>query len=444
VIAGSAAVPAATGCTTHQCDQSCIQFGEFGGALNANCAAGNPDSAGNPRPIGAVSQKDGDLVWESSSMSGPWLDFPGGRTYIFFWPPAFAGLTPYELHAYVSTSQNGADSQFVVDPGYVSTFSGANGLGVTVFNGACAEYFLRVEARASPPSVTMFGGQGPSALGDIWRYDNVSWSSVEPSGDMPAARFQSAVASVNGTVVLFGGTDGSNQLGDTWLWDGVTWTQPNLSSSPGPSPRSGAAMATLNGQAILFGGFDGGKRLGDTWAWNGTSWTPLSPPSPPPARSDAAMALAFQSLILFGGTDGTNALGDTWALSATDDAGDLAWSQVNGSPAPPARRDAAFATSSAASALGAVLFGGSDGRNALNDTWLWNGGSWTQETTTGQPSARDSAAAAPLGNDIILFGGRDGSGATLGDTWVWDGTTWMAQNPKNPPAPRFGAALVGF
>jgi hypothetical protein len=445
VIAGAAAVPAATGCTTHQCDQDCIQFGELNGTLAANCAAGNPDVAGNAQPIGAVSQDLDDLVWESSSMTGPWLDFPGGRTYIFFWPPAFAGVTPYQITPMVSTMQyaQSPGAQSILGTGQVSVLSGINGLGITVYNDSCAEYFLRVEARAHPPSVTMFGGQGASVLGDVWRYDNLAnWTLVEPSNPSPAARLQSAVASVNGTVVLFSGSDGSNPLGDTWLWDGVTWTEQFPTSSP--SPRSGASMAALNGQAILFGGFDGSQRLADTWAWDGTNWTQLSLSPSPPARSDAAMALAFQSLVLFGGTDGTNALGDTWALSATDDAGDLGWTQVSGSPAPPARRDAAFATSSAPGALGAVLFGGSDGTNALGDTWLWNGGSWTQETTTVQPAARDSAAAAQLGTSVVLFGGRDGTGKTLGDTWVWDGASWTARSPASPPPARLGAALVTF
>jgi len=102
------------------------------------------------------------------------------------------------------------------------------------------------------------------------------------------------MAAVAHTAVLFGGYDAVSDLGDTWTWDGVSWTQQDVS---GPSPaRSSAAMATLNGTVVLFGGLREGSAvipaaeatLSDTWTWDGAKWTKLDVPGPS-ARFGAVM-----------------------------------------------------------------------------------------------------------------------------------------------------------
>jgi hypothetical protein len=98
------------------------------------------------------------------------------------------------------------------------------------------------------------------------------------------------MATLNGTVVLFGGTGAnSSVLGDTWIWNGTTWTEANVS---GPSARYYHAMATLNGTVVLFGGcptIDCSAPLSDTWTWNGTGWTQIGVTGPS-ARDGHAMA----------------------------------------------------------------------------------------------------------------------------------------------------------
>ena len=55
-----------------------------------------------------------------------------------------------------------------------------------------------------------------------------------------------------------------------------------------------------------------------------------------------------------------------------------------------------------------VLFGGYDG-GFLDDTWTWNGSTWTQMTPATSPPARDSASMAydPGTGQLVLFGGWD-------------------------------------
>ncbi|MFZ4431216.1 MAG: Kelch repeat-containing protein, partial [Phycisphaerales bacterium] len=86
-----------------------------------------------------------------------------------------------------------------------------------------------------------------------------------------------------------------------------------------------------------------------------------------------------------------------------------------------------------------VLFGGIQSNNiVLDDTWLWNGTSWSEVPGVGpRPAAR---AAHRLVYDstrgvCVLFGGEvpgGGLGEHLADTWEWDGTQWGAKPLQGP------------
>ena len=67
-----------------------------------------------------------------------------------------------------------------------------------------------------------------------------------------------------------------------------------------------------------------------------------------------------------------------------------------------------------------ILFGGFDGSGFQNDTWNWDGTTWTQLTPATSPSARFEASMAfdPATGQMILFGGENSG--VLGDTWNWD------------------------
>lgn len=96
-----------------------------------------------------------------------------------------------------------------------------------------------------------------------------------------------------------------------------------------------------------------------------------------------------------------------------------------------------------------VLFGGTTGAYGagpgLADTWLWNGSSWSQSPATG-PSARFGAAMHfdPAVGGPVLFGGGDsyGSSTMPDDTWVFTGTSWIEQSPSSPPQARFSPAMT--
>jgi hypothetical protein len=69
-----------------------------------------------------------------------------------------------------------------------------------------------------------------------------------------------------------------------------------------------------------------------------------------------------------------------------------------------------------------VMFGGNAPGRYLNDTWTWNGRTWTRQHPAASPSARDGAAMAYDADTrtAVLFGGVPDVGTgELGDTWAW-------------------------
>ncbi|HEY5937311.1 MAG TPA: kelch repeat-containing protein, partial [Kofleriaceae bacterium] len=47
----------------------------------------------------------------------------------------------------------------------------------------------------------------------------------------------------------------------------------------------------------------------------------------------------------------------------------------------------------------------------------------------------------PSLREVVLFGGRDASGA-VADTWSWNGSRWQQLQPATAPSPRMGHAMV--
>jgi hypothetical protein len=76
-----------------------------------------------------------------------------------------------------------------------------------------------------------------------------------------------------------------------------------------------------------------------------------------------------------------------------------------------------------------VLFGGDYAKIQTEDTWTWDGQTWTQQHPTTSPPARyDSSMAYDVGHQqVVLFGGF-GAGMMTGDTWTWDGHDWTHAN----------------
>jgi uncharacterized protein (TIGR03437 family) len=292
--------------------------------------------------------------------------------------------------------------------------------------------------------VVVFGGANgyggiyisAQALDDTWVWDGSNWTEKAPQTS-PSARAGHSMAydAAHGQVVMFGGYSDGVVSSDTWVWDGSNWTQKTPQTSPSARIYYAMAYDSAHGQTVLFGGGSAdGVIFAETWVWDGSNWTQRSPKTSPPARTAHAMAYdsAHGQVVLFGGEGNSFAvLNDTWVWDGTN------WTQKlpQNSPPPPGGRSInAFVTAMAYdSAHGQVVLY----RGDLNETWLWDGSNWTQQSPQDSPQGRVYYAMAydSAHSQVVLFGGEDTNEVTLGDTWTWEGGALSA------PAPSIGSVV---
>lgn len=277
-------------------------------------------------------------------------------------------------------------------------------------------------------TLVMFGGNSTVAntpLGDTWELTDGHWTQVATSGPPPRVDGAMAYDAVHKQMVLFGGRGFTSTPlpSETWLWDGATWSRATP-STPAPSPRTSLRMAydTSRSRVVLFGGVG---ELDDTWEWDGAGWLQLHPAHVPPGRKNHMLAydLAARKIVLFGGfavIGGiTQPVSDTWTWDGVD------WTAMPPSAVAP-RLDGAIGWNPARQRL--VLFGGFPtsfvSGVALDDSWEWDGSTWTQVFASTVPIARGSHAAfpAPDGSGLMVYGGNAAFGTALsvaafGDLW---------------------------
>jgi hypothetical protein len=160
----------------------------------------------------------------------------------------------------------------------------------------------------------------------------------------------------------------------------------------------------------------------------------LSRPTLSEPSHRAAPAMAFEPLlgkhIYFGGYDSA-LLQDTWEWDGTS------WTPLPLSVQPAPRMHHTMTYFGASSTV--VLFGGDSGANVLSDTWSWNGSQWNILQPQASPSPRAGHATCydSARNRLVLFGGYNCCPPNrLGDTWEWDGASWLPASPVNTPVAR--------
>ncbi|WP_284642501.1 cadherin-like beta sandwich domain-containing protein [Paenibacillus silviterrae] len=175
------------------------------------------------------------------------------------------------------------------------------------------------------------------------------------------------------------------------------------------------------------------------------AWKRISLNISPDARQSAAMAYdeSAGNVVMFGGQGSTGLLDETWIW----DGSQQTWQELLNLPLKPSnRKGAAIAYDPVSRKV--LLFGGEGQAGVLNDTWFWNGTDAKWEQVTGladAPSARGGAQLAYDGEQLVLFGGYTGSGASktlLGDTWLWNGASWTREQPIQSPPPIYNGRMA--
>jgi hypothetical protein len=117
------------------------------------------------------------------------------------------------------------------------------------------------------------------------------------------------------------------------------------------------------------------------------------------------------------------------------------WLSVPGNPQPSRRTNTAIAYDNIRDRL--VLFGGRDSQGQYpTDVWEWNGASWSSIPTQGVPGrSRHAMVFDPVRQRVVMFGGATSAGR-LNDTWLWDGVSWTAPSSILHPVPRNSHAMT--
>jgi hypothetical protein len=170
----------------------------------------------------------------------------------------------------------------------------------------------------------------------------------------------------------------------------------------------------------LFGGYNpnviSGGYLGDTWTFDGTNWIQLNPTTTPSRRYGAKMLYAPWNggeVVLFGGiTQNGQRSDETWIWNGTT------WTQANPATKPSPRSTPAMAYDAARDKI--VLFSGAA---ASNDTWLFDGTTWTLAASQVSPPSWDQHIAAydAERKQVVLV--------SYEGTWVWNGQSWSKATP---------------
>ncbi|MFH1957380.1 MAG: kelch repeat-containing protein [bacterium] len=214
-------------------------------------------------------------------------------------------------------------------------------------------------------------------------------------------------------------SDGKIRCGNNWS---------ELDGTPGPLREFDIAGED---QAVLFGGIsstsvDAGFFENKTYVFNVESerWEEAAVSPAPSARVSFAMSGDGNgNIVLFGGFDGVYC-DDTWIFSTTE----KTWEKVNCSTYPSARIKMDMAKLTDGTVL---LFGGYRAGGYFSDTWSFDttAKEWSLLNSTG-PSARADYGIAGCGDGkVVFFGGSDGS--VLGDTWIFEGGLWTDVSSLN-------------
>lgn len=290
------------------------------------------------------------------------------------------------------------------------------------------------------------GFEFPWYLGNSGLWNGSQWTSLGANGPDPRAtslswydsgRSRLVVTSGLGTTVAWGGSPAFG----TWYSNGTQWTRPAVGTGPGLLDAQ--AYDSWRGRTLQFGGATGyGFEHNNLWARGSNGlWTSLG--QGPQARH--LHACAFDSrrgrMIVFGGCHtepggGSNYLVDahrTWEWDGQTwhpfPSPSPQWSQQG---FPVGRVNAALAYDRARDRC--VLFGGNFGygyptpSGYQNDTWEWNGSTWTRMQPVHVPPAVEIPSLWYDAATTMCMLWANG-------LWSWNGVDWQARPAPALPAP---------
>lgn len=326
-----------------------------------------------------------------------------------------------------------------------------------------AREYASMAFAGSLDQLILFGGARANGtlLDDTWTWNGASWNEVTTS-TTPGAREGAALApDAAGHLVLFGGYGASNGQTPPPTTTTTTTTpkrhkKKKKATKRAKATRSTTTTTTTSTPSTTSTGSTTTTTTapGSTTSSTSTSTTTTTVATTGTSGSEMVLKDVATAAWISGGLQSTRTtsdpgvLDDTWILERAQGGADEWVQETNTGTTPPARVGATMALASGGKT---VLFGGSSKapggaqhRGVLDDTWTWNGHSWSLVTTKRAPAARmdavmdDDWGSEGLGNPV-LYGGI-GRTSSFADTWLWDGNGWDQLKPASPAVARSAAA----
>lgn len=280
---------------------------------------------------------------------------------------------------------------------------------------------------------------GSSPAEDNYEWDGTTWNKLDVATHV-GRLFGAGLTYVpqSASLLLYGGANINGiPRSNTFLYTAKAWVE--LTDAHDPAPRSLASFSAdpVNQAIWMLGGVNDTGVLFDFWKYQNGTWYPLPTDGGPTACSypNSAYDTDRQKLVVVCDT------------SATFEWDGVAWKSFNSlKTAPTARRLSSMVYD--ANIKKTVLFGGFN-TNYLDETWTWDGTSWTRQQRNPAPSRALTAMwFDPNLKRTVLYGGlgRLTSQDVLtrfGDMWSFDGNGWTEIKPSgSTPGPRYGAQVA--
>src|SRR5712692_5991811 len=287
--------------------------------------------------------------------------------------------------------------------------------------------------------MVLFGGGTSNVvdgLDDTWTWDGQAWTQQHPAHRPPGTSYAAmAYDVIHHRMVLYAPARSESASPQTWTWDGADWTQASPAHTPPTRIEAVMASDPSRGGVVLVGGTSASDRS-DVWAWNGADWTQVAPDAGPIFGAAHAVLVSPKgggSLLLIGN-----------ARTYKFEAG--AWAPFGSGDMPPGNYYVGNVVydSGRTEPIGFVRFGD----KGETSTWLPGRDSgWRVLNPPCSPPGRWANTFRPaMAYDdwrgvVVLFGGRDRN-----DTWTFDGQTWSpaasgvipTPSPSAEPSPGTG------
>ncbi|KAI9239676.1 MAG: hypothetical protein BYD32DRAFT_442974 [Podila humilis] len=280
------------------------------------------------------------------------------------------------------------------------------------------------------------------------------WTRAKVHGQIPPKDLRAQTVNLVGeSVYIFGGCDSKTCYNTLYIFDADTmhWTQPKTYGSIPPPCRAHSSTLVDNKRLYVFGGGDGPHYFNELYmldtgtnnkrhSRNTLTWTNPQTTGDRPCRRRAHTTCVYNNCIyVFGGGDGVQALNDTYMLNLTD----MHWSEVPTTGTLPISRG--YHTSNLIKSQ-FIVYGGSDGHECFSDVHVLDLDTreWTK-IDINRALPRLSHTSTQVGSYLFVVGGHDGSRYSC-DVVMLNLVTWSWETRKVfgvPPAGRgYHASLL--